>query len=234
MRSPHSISVVLPVFNEEKNLSATIADALAQLDRIGDAYEIIIINDGSTDKTGAIARSLSSTNQCLRLVSHDRNRGYGAALRTGFAEARHGLIFLTDADGQFSFAQLGEFLSFNDDFDAVIGYRAHRADGWHRLLISRIGNWLARRAFHLRVRDIDCAYKLIRRKALRSISLTSNGTMISTELLAEGMRAGWRMKELPVTHGPREHGTATGVQLAVIWRTLAEGAALWRKQRRRR
>jgi glycosyltransferase involved in cell wall biosynthesis len=233
MRSPHSISVILPVFNEEKNISSTIADALAQLERTGDPFEIIIINDGSTDKTDAIARSLSAANQLLRLVSHDRNRGYGAALRTGFAEAHHELVFLTDGDGQFSFAQLGEFLSFIDDFDAVIGYRAQRTDGWHRSLISRVGNWLARRTFHVHVRDIDCAYKLIRREALREISLGSDGTMISTELLAQAMLAGWRIKELPVSHQPREHGTATGAQPAVIWRTLVEGVALWRKQRRR-
>jgi glycosyltransferase involved in cell wall biosynthesis len=226
MMSPYSISVVLPAFNEEDNLRATVADAVAVLDDCAGEYEIIIVDDGSTDKTAAVARLLSDSNSRVRLVSHDCNRGYGSTVRTGFASARYALVFLTDADGQFWFDNLPEFLSHIDGFDAVIGYRQERADPWYRHWLSRAGNFIARFSFGIRARDIDCAYKLIRRSVLERVSLSSEGTMISTELLAGAGNAGWRLKELPVPHRPRKHGLATGAQFAVIWRTMVEFAAL--------
>jgi glycosyltransferase involved in cell wall biosynthesis len=232
MMSPYSISVVLPAFNEEQNLPATVTDAVAHLSRLTNVYEIIIINDGSTDHTDAVAQSLCGENPHLRLISHAANRGYGAAVRSGFSAARCNLIFLTDADGQFSFQHLSEFLSGIDDFDAVIGYRTQRADAWHRLLISAVGNWFARQAFGLRARDINCAFKLIRRDALRGVLLGSDGAMISTELLVRARNAGWRMKESPVPHRARESGVATGAKPAVIWQTMVEFVALWQSQQR--
>ena len=232
MMPPHSISVVLPALNEEENLPLTVADAVAHLDRLTSIYEIIIVDDGSTDNTHPLAQSLCAENPHVRLISHVSNRGYGAAVRSGFSAARCDLIFLTDADGQFSFADLPGFVAKIDGFDAVIGYRQRRADPWHRLLISAIGNWIARRTFGLHARDIDCAFKLIRRDALQRISLGSDGTMISTELLAQATRSGWRMKELPVPHQPREYGSSTTAKPAVIWRTVVEFLALWQKQKR--
>ncbi len=229
--SPHSISVVLPAFNEEENLSVTVADAVAHLSRLTNTYEIIIVNDGSSDTTAAVAQLLSRENPRVRLVSHSSNRGYGAAVRSGFAAACHDLVFLTDADGQFSFKSLSEFLKNIEGLDAVIGWRVDRADPWHRLLISAVGNWIARGSFNLCARDIDCAFKLIRRDALRAFSLRSDGTMISTELLASAARAGWRIKEMPVPHRPRRHGKATAARPAVIWRTVVEFIRLWREQR---
>ena len=190
------------------------------------------MNDGSTDGTDALAHALCAENSSVRLITHASNRGYGAALRSGFSVARYDLIFLTDADGQFSFGDLSGFVAQIDGLDAVIGYRQGRADLWHRLLISAIGNWIARRAFSLHARDIDCAFKLIRREAIRGISLGSDGTMISTELLAQAMRAGWRMKESPVPHHPREYGVSTTAKPAVIWRTVVEFFALLPKQKR--
>jgi glycosyltransferase involved in cell wall biosynthesis len=232
MISTHSISVVLPTLNEEKNLPLTVADAVAHLDRLAGIYEIIIVNDGSTDNTRAVAQSLCAGNPHVRLISHASNRGYGAAVRSGFSAARCDLIFLTDADRQFSFGDLPGFVAWIDGFDAVIGYRQKRADPWHRLLISAVGNWIARRAFGLHARDIDCAFKLIRRDALRGISLGSDGTMISTELLAQARRAGWRTKESPVPHQARQYGVSTTAKPAVIWRTVVEFFALLQKQKR--
>lgn len=229
---PHSISVVLPALNEEENLPLTVADAVAHLDRLTSIYEIIIVNDGSTDNTLAVAHSLCAGNPRVRLISHASNRGYGAAVRSGFAAARCDLIFLTDADRQFSFGDLPGFVAQIDGFDAVMGYRQRRADAWHRLLISAIGNWIARRTFGLHARDIDCAFKLIRRDVLRGISLGSDGTIISTELLAQATRAGWRMKGSPVPHHFREYGVSTTAKPAVIRRTVVEFFALLQNQKR--
>lgn len=229
--TPHSISVVLPAFNEEENLPLTVADAVEHLGRLTKTYEIVVVNDGSTDNTQAVAQSLCAGNRHVRLISHASNRGYGAAVRSGFFAARCDLIFLTDADGQFSFEPLSDFLECIETFDAVIGRRAHRADAWHRSLISAVGNWIARKSFKLRARDINCAFKLIRRDALRTFSLKSHGAMISAELLACATRAGCRVRELPVPHRSRAHGSATGARPAVIWRTVVEFIRLWREQR---
>ncbi len=227
-----SISVVLPAFNEEKNLPATVTVLSRALKDLRLDYEIIVVDDGSIDRTHAVAQSRCVGNPRVRLISHASNRGYGAAVRSGFSAARCDLIFLTDADGQFSFGALPGFVAQIDGFDAVIGYRRGRADARHRLLISVVGNWIARRVFGLRARDINCAFKLIRRDALRAISLGSDGAMISTELLAQARQAGWRMKELPVPHHSREHGAATGAHPAVIWRTVIEFCALWQDRQR--
>jgi glycosyltransferase involved in cell wall biosynthesis len=231
MMSPHSISVVLPAFNEAETLPLTVADAIAHLDRLTSTYEIVVVNDGSTDNTHAVAQSLCAENCHVRLISHASNRGYGAAVRSGFSAARCDLIFLTDADGQFSFEPLSEFLDCIENFDAVIGRRAQRADAWHRSLISAIGNWIARKSFKLRARDINCAFKLIRRDTLRTLSLKSDGAMISAELLACATHASCRIRELPVPHRIRAHGSATGARPAVIWRTVVEFIRVWRGQR---
>jgi len=231
MMPPPSISVVLPAFNEEENLRSTLADAVACLNQLATTYEVIIVNDGSTDGTEAVARSLCAGNSRLRVVSHTSNRGYGAAVRSGFSAACYDLIFLTDADGQFSFEPLSEFLDRIEDFDAVIGRRAPRADAWPRSLISAVGNWIARKSFKLRSRDINCAFKLIRRDVLQTLSLKSDGAMISAELLASVTRAGCRIKEIPVAHRSRAHGSATGARPAVIWQTVVEFMRVWREQR---
>lgn len=231
MMTPYSISVVLPAFNEEENLPLTVADAVAHLDRLTSTYEIIVVNDGSTDNTHAVAQSLCAGNHQVRLISHASNRGYGAAVRSGFSAARCDLILLTDADGQFFFEPLSEFLECIESFDAVIGRRAQRADPWHRSVISAAGNWVARRSFKLRAHDINCAFKLIRCDALQAFSLKSNGAMISAEILACATRSGWRIREMPVPHQSRAHGRATGARPAVIWWTLIEFVRVWREQR---
>lgn len=217
-----SISVVLPAFNEAENLAATVSGAADALDRLGADYEILVVDDGSTDETPKVCRELVARYDRLHVIRHPRNRGYGAALRSGFNSARCELIFLTDADGQFRFDHISEFLACLDKIDMVIGYRANRQDSWHRKLNSRIGNAIARALLGVRARDINCAYKLLRREALRHLPLSCDGAMISTELLALASRAGWRLEELPVTHFPRRFGQPTGARPRVILRTILE------------
>ena len=220
-----SISVVLPAFNEEDNLAATVANAVSALRQLGLEFEIVIVDDGSVDGTPRICRDLTRHN-CVRVIRHERNRGYGAVLRTGFNAVPCDLVFFTDADGQFRFDQLPQFLAAIDKIDMVIGYRADRQDPWHRRFNARVGNCIARMFLGVRARDINCAYKLLRRASLRELSLESEGAMINTELLALAARAGWKIRELPVAHFPRKLGKATGAMPSVIWRTALEFSLL--------
>lgn len=219
---PPSISVVLPALNEEKNLPATVALLSEALRNLDVTYEIIVVDDGSTDGTAETCRKLMQTENGLRLVSHPKTRGYGGALRTGFAHAHHELIYLTDADGQFGIDHLPSFLHKAKSADAVIGYRAGRADPGYRILFSRFGNFIARFGFGLTTRDINCAAKLLRRSRLASLALKSTGAMISTELLYRAREEGWRIVELPVNHLPRRHGRATGASPLVLALTILE------------
>jgi glycosyltransferase involved in cell wall biosynthesis len=231
--SSNSISLVLPAFNEADNLASTVSAAASALADVATDYEIIIIDDGSTDNTADVCRDIMTNHREVRVISHSHNRGYGAALRSAFAAARYDVVFLTDADGQFRFDHLEKFLSCMEGADAVVGYRQTRADRWHRKLISKVGNWIVRRVFALRARDIDCAYKLLRRDALLRLPLSCDGALISTELLLYATRADWKIKELGVPHFARRHGTATGAKPVVIWHTLVEFIKLCARSTRR-
>jgi glycosyltransferase involved in cell wall biosynthesis len=220
--SNHSLSLILPAFNEAKNLSATVEDALSSLVNVVPELEILIVDDGSIDATAEVSEYLASRHPLVRIIRHPHNRGYGATLRSGFAAARYDLVFFTDSDGQFRFDQVGDFIKQIDAFDMVIGFRANRQDRWWRKANSRIGNWLARTLLGVRVKDINCAYKMFHRLLLQQLSLTSEGAMISTELLAFAAQAGWTFQEVAVAHYPRKFGSATGARFLVIIRTFVE------------
>ena len=177
----YSVSLVLPAFNEAQNLTATVAAASEGISALTRNFEILIVDDGSTDATPQMAAELSRQHSTVRVITLPRNRGYGAALLAGF-------------DGQFRFDQLPEFFGAIDPVDMVLGYRENRQDPWHRKLNSKVGNWLARTLLGVRVRDINCAYKLFRRELLQSLPLASDGAMINTELLALAARAGWSFR----------------------------------------
>lgn len=229
MRSLPSISVVLPAFNEAQNLAPTVNDAIETLDCLNIDYEIVIVDDGSKDGTSEVCRALAARFNRIRIVRHPRNRGYGAALRSGFEATRCDLVFVTDADRQFHFDQVPEFMTLLENIDMVIGYREDRQDPWYRRFNSRIGHWFVRRVLGVPVRDANCAYKLVRRDLLRELSLEAEGAMISTELLANGIRAGWNFREVPVRHYPRTRGKPTGTQPIVILRTIVEFIQFWRR-----
>jgi len=227
-----SISVVLPAFNEEENLPSTIADALRYLPTCFRDFEIIIVNDGSSDRTGQIARKLEADHPAIKVIHHTANAGYGAALRDGFGAAVKDLVFFTDADGQFSFSDLAAFAPLIEHRDMVLGYRKDRRDNRLRKLVARSGNALASRALGIHVRDINCAFKLFRRDLLERIPLSSNGALINTELLTYAARAGWTFEEVPVTHYPRKHGKPTGGNPWVILKTFQEYFQLRSRLRR--
>ena len=229
---PLSLSAVLPAYNEEACIVAAVRELAAVLRALVDDFEIVVVDDGSRDATGRLLAALSAREPALhlRVVTHQRNQGYGAALASGFDAARKQLLFYTDADRQFDVRELADFLAdLDESTDLVIGWRCPRVDpplrtvnawGW-RLLVHALFGYTAR--------DIDCAFKLFRRAVWERLTVRSRGAAFSAEFLIKARRAGFRVKERPVRHLPRTAGRATGARPAVIARALAELLSLRRE-----
>jgi glycosyltransferase involved in cell wall biosynthesis len=226
------LSVVLPCLDEEDNVEAAVAEALAAAERCASAVEVIVVDDGSTDATRERAAALVHADERVTLVVHDGNRGYGAAVRSGIEAARMPWILLTDGDRQFDLGELETFLPLAAGHDLIAGYRIDRQDPLGRRLAGRAWSALTRRTFGFGVLDVDCAFKLVRTRAVRRIELTSDGAMISAELLARAVRDGWDIAEMGVHHRPRVAGAPTGGNLGVVARAFGERRALRRELRR--
>ncbi len=211
-----SLSVVLPAYNEEANVESAVEGVSSVAQQLGMDYEIILVNDGSADRTGEIARELMQRIPNFRLVEHYPNRGYGGALRAGFAAAMGDLIAFVPADNQFDFREISRLLERLDEADIVSGYRAERQDTFIRKLNGFGWNMLVRLLFGYLCRDIDCGFKMFRREVLERVTIVSDGAMIDTEFLAGARARGFRIAEVPVTHLPRVAGEATGADLKVI------------------
>jgi glycosyltransferase involved in cell wall biosynthesis len=226
------ISAVLPAYNEEGALAGTVRDLRAALLGVGRPFEIVIVNDGSRDGTGPLADRLAAEDPAVRAVHHAQNRGYGDALRTGFGSARGEWVFLMDADGQFDPAELPAFVEATSHADFVVGYRHPRADAGHRTLYAKAWAAMMSALLGVGVRDIDCAFKLMRRSYLSVLELEAGGAFLSAEMLGKARRIGARFAELPVRHLPRRTGTSTGGRLDVLLRAFYELARLgWRVRR---
>lgn len=222
------LSACVPAHDEEANLEAAAGDLLAELPRVAARWELILVDDGSRDRTGALADELARRHPEVRVVHHARNRGYGAAVRSGLAAARYAYVFLTDGDRQFDPGEIPRLVAALDGADVAVGYRARRADPLGRRLSGRAWNLLVRVLFGLPVRDVNCAFKLFRRSALDGVALRAEGAAVSVELLAALRRRGHRIVELPVGHRPRRAGTPSGGSPRVALRALVE---LWRLRR---
>ncbi len=228
----HSLSVVLPAYNEEQAIVATITAIHDALTTWGLDFEIIVVNDGSTDGTADLVKTLTAFAPQVRLVNHAVNQGYGAALVSGFAAASKELTFFMDADGQFTIEDLAAFFAFIDDYDAVIGYRVARQDTWMRKLNAWGWKWLIRLVLDVKVRDIDCAFKLLHTDFLQQHPLETRGAMINAELLYKLTRSGGTYREIGVRHLPRAGGRATGANPRVILRAFRELFLYARRWRR--
>ncbi|MGI8554215.1 MAG: glycosyltransferase family 2 protein [Dehalococcoidia bacterium] len=227
------LSVFFPAKDEEANVRATTEAILRVLPEVADRYEVLIVDDGSTDATPRMADELREANPNVHVIHHATNRGYGGALRTGFYNCRYDLISFIDGDGQFDFGQIRQFLPYVNQYDAVIGYRVQRQDTKMRSLNARAWGTLIRLVFGLQARDIDCAFKLINRRVLGRIPrLRSDGAMISAELLIRCRNAGIGIKEVPVQHYPRRGGEQTGATMKVIVKAFRDLFSLWRTLRR--
>ena len=223
------LSLVVPAFNESAVIARAVREAEAALREVCDRFEILVVDDGSTDGTAAVVRSLLADAPHTRLLEHGTNRGYGAALRTGFEAARFDLVAFTDADCQFDLLELAKLLPLADDIPIVVGHRVDRQDPWRRRFLSRGYNLLARTLLGTRVRDCDCALKLFRRAALAELLPESRGFFVNAEMLTRARQLGYDVAEVPVTHRPRGGGTSK-VSLREVPKTLRVLLRFWWKE----
>lgn len=226
-----SLSVFFPCFNEEKNVPVMIKKTAEFLPKIADKYEIIIVDDGSTDNTAQTALELKKIYPEVKLVSHDVNLGYGAGLQTGFKTAQYDWIFYTDGDAQFDITELKRFVPHAQQHQVILGYRQNRADGWSRAVNARLFKWYIDVLFRLGVKDIDCAFKLMRTDLIQSLELFSDGAFICSEYLYKLKKQGIKFKQLPVKHFPRQHGQPTGARPDVIVQALVDAMRLYLKMK---
>jgi glycosyltransferase involved in cell wall biosynthesis len=224
-----AVSVFFPCYNDEATIADLVRVAVATIDRVGvcDA-EVIVVNDGSTDRSAAVLAALQGEVPLLRVVTHERNRGYGGALLSGFAASTKQWIFYTDGDGQFDPAELELLVQrAADDVDVVQGYKLRRADGPVRAVIGRVYHRFVKFCFGLQIRDTDCDFRLIRKATLDQVTLVHTTGVICVELVRKLQDVGARFAEVGVHHYRRVHGTSEFFRVGAIVRTLADLAGLW-------
>ena len=216
------LSLFFPCYNEELNLERLVLESIRLLNTLTKRHEILIVDDGSTDNTGPVADRLAEQYENVHAIHHRTNRGYGAALVSGFRNCLYEWIFYTDGDSQFFIEEIEVLLKEINSYDLIIGYRRERQDPWHRILYGWGWNCLVQFLFGLNVKDINCAFKLIKKDILNEVPLCSSGAVISTELLVRATLCGCRIKEIGVSHRPRVFGTQTGGSPKVVLRAFHE------------
>jgi glycosyltransferase involved in cell wall biosynthesis len=228
------LSFFFPALNEEHHVAAIVEEALAVLPRFTNDLVVTVVDDGSTDRTGAIADELSRKDPRVQVIHHSARRGYGGAVRSGLLAATKPWVFYTDGDRQFNLEDFGRLVAASDGADAVVGYREKRADPARRLFVAWVYNHLIRLLFGGGWRDVDCAFKLFRRDVFTRVPLErvrSNGAFFSPELLVTLGRAGVRVRQVGVRHFARTAGEPKGAPPKVILRAIRDlirlRARLW-------
>lgn len=224
-----SISVFFPAYNDAPSIGKLVNDAFALLSRLTDDYEVIVVNDGSRDNTANTVAGLQAFHgERLKLVTHEVNRGYGGALRSGFATATKDFVFYTDGDGQYDVRELSKLTErMASDVGLVNGFKLERQDPQHRIWIGNVYNAFARLLFRVKLRDIDCDFRLIRRELLNDIKLISTSGTICVELVRKIELTPWRVVEVGVHHYPRLHGTSQFFRLRSLLTTLYQLTRLY-------
>ncbi len=244
-KRPLSLSVFFPAYNDGGTIASLVIQAVKAAGRLTPDYEVIVVNDGSADWTSEVLEELCATYPRLRVVHHERNRGYGGALQSGFAASTKDLIFYTDGDAQYDPSEMAAlWAALRDDVDWVNGYKISRSDPLHRIVIGRIYHHTVKLLFGLAVRDVDCDFRLIRRSVFETVRLEKTSGVICLEMMKKFHDFGFRVAEVPVHHYHRAYGKSqffnfprlvkTAVDVARLWvalvikrRHLAEGAARW-------
>lgn len=229
------LSVFMPTYNEEGNIKKTILDVKKVLLKTAQKWELIVVNDGSKDRTQEIAESLSKDDSRIRVLNHSQNKGYGKSLQTGFYNAKYEWIAFIDSDGQFDFSEIKEFIATQKktNADLVIGYYKKRQVSRFKIITSRMWELSVFVLFGLHVKDIDCGFKLISKKVIDTIPKleSERGAFISSEFLIKSKKAGFKIVEIPITHYPRVQGKGTGRDLRVIIKSFVDLFKLWKKLR---
>lgn len=222
------LSIFFPFWNESKNVERVVMNAIPIAQKIALKWEILLIDDGSTDNTLKTAEKVASEHKNIRVISHFPNRGYGSAIREGLTNSKYDIVVFTDGDGQFDFAEITKFIDALPDSDIVIGYRKKRRDNVLRHILMYMLKLWDYVFFRFHFKDIDCGFKMFNRHALDEIMpLRSDGAMITTEILAKAKKKKLRFSQVEVTHYPREFGVQSGANFGVIFRAILESFILW-------
>jgi glycosyltransferase involved in cell wall biosynthesis len=227
-KSKPGLSVFFPAYNDSGTIASLVITALKTARRLTSDFEIIIVNDGSADKTAEIAEELARTYPEVRVIHHERNQGYGGALRTGFAAARRDLVFYTDGDAQYDPAEMEALWeALRDDVDLVNGYKISRSDPLHRVVIGRIYHHTVKLLFGLSVQDVDCDFRLLRRSIFDRVSLEKSSGVICLEMMKKIEDAGFRIAEVPVHHYHRAYGRSQFFNFRRLFKTAVDVFRLW-------
>jgi len=220
------ISIILPAYNEEKNIGPAIDDISNFLNEIKKSFEIIIVDDGSRDGTAEVLNEYKKRNNIV-VVSHPKNLGYGAALRSGFAKADGDLIFFTDSDRQFDIHDIRLFLEKIKDYDFIVGYRENRKDSFWRTLYASFFRIISHVFLGVNVKDVNCAFKIFKADTVKSLPLFSSGALINLEIFVQAKKKKHKFIELPVEHFPRQYGKQTGGSPKILFKALSSLFSLW-------
>jgi glycosyltransferase involved in cell wall biosynthesis len=230
--SSNGISAFFPAYNDGGTIASMVLSAILVLDRLTDDYEVIVVNDGSYDYTREILDELERRYDRVRIVHHEKNRGYGGALRTGFSEASKEFVFYTDGDAQYDVRDLpGMWKVMDDSVDMVQGYKIGRSDPLHRVIIGRLYHFVTNLAFGIHLKDVDCDFRLIRRYVFDKVDLESDSGVICVEMMTKIRQAGFRISEVPVHHYHRAYGKSQFFNFRRILRVGRDLLKLWRQLR---
>jgi glycosyltransferase involved in cell wall biosynthesis len=226
-RAP-GLSIFFPAYNDAGTIASLALIAHMTAREITDDYEVIVVDDGSPDHTGDLLDEMARHFSWLKVIHHEKNRGYGGALRTGFGTASKELVFYTDGDAQYDPRELALlYRAFGPDVDFVNGYKIGRSDPLHRIVIGRVYHWFVRTVFGLRLRDVDCDFRLMRRAVFEKVVLTRSSGVICVELMKKVQDHGYRIAQVPVHHFHRTYGKSQFFNFPRVARTLVDLMRLW-------
>jgi len=225
-----SLSVFFPTYNEEKNIRGIVLSAKKILQTVAKKWEIIIVNDGSSDGTQEVAKKLIEGDGRIRIVTHKVNKGYGSALKSGFKKAKYNWVAFADSDGQFDFSEIKKFLPLTDRYDLILGYRLKRADSLSRKIGAAVWAFIPQVLWGMKVRDYSCGFKLIKKKVFDAVQpLIGEEKVTQIELLVKAKGKGFKIAEVGVHHYPRRFGKPTGAKTKVILKSVVDIFRLWQK-----
>jgi glycosyltransferase involved in cell wall biosynthesis len=225
---PLGLSIFFPAYNDAGTIGSLVIRALQVAEQLTPDYEVVVVNDGSTDATRTIVDELERTYAHVRAVHHERNQGYGGALQTGFATATRELVAYTDGDAQYDPAEFALLWArMTPEVDVVTGYKISRSDPWHRIVIGRVYHHVVRVLFRLRIRDVDCDFRLIRRTVFDRVRLERTTGVICLEMMRKIQDAGFRVVEAPVHHYHRTHGRSQFFNVRRVFWTGVDVLKLW-------
>src|SRR3989338_2983806 len=231
LKKSYSVSAFFPCYNDAGTIASMVELATLTLMKVANEFEVIVIDDGSSDKSREILKELLQSNPYLKLVFHEKNKGYGGALRSGFKTASKDLIFYTDGDAQYDISELLNLLTkLSDNVDIVQGYKIKRSDPWYRIIIGDLYNFGVKLAFAIKIRDVDCDFRLIRRGVFDKVKLEHNSGVITVEMVKKFQDAGFKFAQVPVSHYFRSYGKSqffnfkrvahVAIELLILWREL--------------